>query len=131
MTCTANNPCLACGACCASYRVSFYWAEAGDDGTGVPIELTGRLSLHRSFMLGTNEPEPRCKALLGFIGLKVSCAIHPRRPSVCRDFTASWENGVSQPGCDAARAKYALLPLQPHHWEPDRPTNLPKLPKAA
>ena len=25
------NPCVTCGACCAHFRVSFYWAEA-DDG---------------------------------------------------------------------------------------------------
>ncbi|MBB8903342.1 YkgJ family cysteine cluster protein, partial [Escherichia coli] len=22
------NPCITCGACCAFFRVSFYWAEA-------------------------------------------------------------------------------------------------------
>ncbi|EEX7666747.1 YkgJ family cysteine cluster protein, partial [Escherichia coli] len=22
------NPCMTCGACCAFFRVSFYWAEA-------------------------------------------------------------------------------------------------------
>ncbi|OZZ73507.1 zinc/iron-chelating domain-containing protein, partial [Klebsiella pneumoniae] len=22
------NPCMTCGACCAYFRVSFYWAEA-------------------------------------------------------------------------------------------------------
>ena len=25
------NPCIECGACCAYYRASFYWAEA-DEG---------------------------------------------------------------------------------------------------
>lgn len=126
-----KNPCLSCGACCAFFRVSFYWAEAADDTSGVPIELTGQLSPHRAFMLGTNGPNPRCAALLGFIGKQVSCAIHPRRSSVCRDFEASWEQGLLQPGCDKARAHFGLLPLQPHHWQPDNPTNLPDLPKAA
>ena len=27
-----TNPCQSCGACCAAYRVSFYWAE----GEGLP-----------------------------------------------------------------------------------------------
>ncbi|ENJ4382725.1 YkgJ family cysteine cluster protein, partial [Salmonella enterica] len=34
------NPCMTCGACCAYFRVSFYWAE-GDDASGrVPASLT-------------------------------------------------------------------------------------------
>lgn len=34
------NPCMTCGACCACFRVSFYWAE-GDDASGrVPASLT-------------------------------------------------------------------------------------------
>ena len=131
MISSGKNPCLACGACCAFFRVSFYWAEAGEAATDVPLALTGQLSPHRSFMLGTNEPRPRCVALLGFIGKKVSCAIHPQRASVCRDFGASWEQGVPQPGCDQARAHFGLLPLQPQHWQPDRPTDLPRLSKAA
>ncbi|EKJ0223351.1 YkgJ family cysteine cluster protein, partial [Escherichia coli] len=26
------NPCMACGACCAFFRVSFYWAKVDDAG---------------------------------------------------------------------------------------------------
>src|SRR5690606_40667371 len=35
-----RHPCLACGACCAHFRISFHWSEAepGLGGT-VPIEL--------------------------------------------------------------------------------------------
>ncbi|HIJ79484.1 MAG: YkgJ family cysteine cluster protein [Desulfobulbaceae bacterium] len=127
----SKNPCLTCGACCAFFRVSFYWAEAGEDGTGVPVALTGRLSTHRAFMLGTNASNPRCVALKGEIGQEVHCAIHPQRASVCRDFAASWQDGQHQAGCDQARAKYGLLPLEPHHWQPNNPFNLPTLPKAA
>lgn len=39
-----GNPCLSCRACCAFFRVSFYWAEADDggvNGTTHPI-----LALH-------------------------------------------------------------------------------------
>ncbi|MBU0730475.1 MAG: YkgJ family cysteine cluster protein [Proteobacteria bacterium] len=122
---TSNNPCLECGACCASYRVSFYWSEAGEDVSCVPIELTGQLSHHRAFMLGTNGQNPRCKALMGIIGKKVHCAIHSRRSSVCRNFISSWQDGRPQPDCDKVRARFNLDPLQPHHWQPDNPTPLP------
>ena len=120
------NPCLACGACCAFYRVSFYWAEAGEDEGSVPIELTGQLSHSRVFMLGTNGSQPRCLALMGIIGKKAHCSIHPRRSSVCRGFTPSWQDGREQPACDKARARFDLLPLQPHHWTPHNPTDLPR-----
>ena len=29
-----DNPCLSCGACCMTYRVSFYWGDA--DARGLP-----------------------------------------------------------------------------------------------
>lgn len=116
-----KNPCLECGACCAIYRVSFYWSEAGEDEALVPLEMTGQLTLHRAFMLGTNSPVPRCIALMGIIGKSVYCSIHSRRSSVCRAFMASWQDGNPQPDCDRARARFDLLPLQPHHWLPDLP----------
>ena len=32
------HPCLSCGACCAHFRASFYWAEADDQTPGgVPV----------------------------------------------------------------------------------------------
>lgn len=123
---SGKNPCLDCGACCAFFRVSFYWGETGEDGTGVPVELTGQLTLHRAYMLGTNDVNPRCIALMGIIGKKVHCSIHPRRASVCRAFDASWERGKPQPDCDRARAKFGLEPLQPHHWLPDNPSGMPR-----
>ena len=89
------NPCLACGACCANFRVSFYWGEANDATEGgVPVHLTEKLNDFRRVMLGTNRPEPRCIALKGEIGSEVNCAIYPQRTSTCRDFEASWVNGV-------------------------------------
>ncbi|MDX5332860.1 MAG: YkgJ family cysteine cluster protein, partial [Gammaproteobacteria bacterium] len=63
---TAINPCVECGACCATFRVSFYWAEADDaPGGTVPADLTARLNAHRRVMQGTDQPEPRCCALEG------------------------------------------------------------------
>jgi hypothetical protein len=122
----SDNHCLQCGACCAAYRVSFYWAEADADGVGVPMQMTGKLSPYRAFMLGTNEPNPRCIALMGIIGKKVFCSIHSRRASVCREFTPSWLNGEQQSGCDRAREQFNLPPLQPCHWWPTTPNNIPK-----
>jgi hypothetical protein len=31
----SDNPCVSCGACCAHFRVSFYWAEADDAPGGI------------------------------------------------------------------------------------------------
>jgi hypothetical protein len=119
------NPCLTCGACCANFRVSFYWAE-GNDATagGVPVHLTEKLNEFRRVMLGTNRPEPRCIALKGVIGDEVSCAIYPQRSSACRGFEASWVSGVRNESCDRARGAWGLLPLQPDSWQ--APENFPK-----
>ena len=109
----AQNPCLSCGACCACFRVSFYWGEsdAAPDGY-VPAELTQPISPHRAAMKGTDQPEPRCIALEGAIGGQVFCTIHPKRPSPCREFNASWEKDAFNEACDRARRKYGLAPLE-------------------
>ncbi|KTS18706.1 MULTISPECIES: YkgJ family cysteine cluster protein [Pantoea] len=105
------NPCMTCGACCAHFRVSFYWAEADDGGGAVPVELTEPLSLLMRNMRGTNDRAPRCVALQGEIGGCVSCGIYAQRPSPCREFAMSGENGVPNDACDRARARYGLPPL--------------------
>lgn len=108
------NPCLDCGACCASFRVSFYWAEADATTGGItPAHMTSAISPHRLAMLGTDKPKPRCIALEGEIGTLVCCSIYPQRPSPCREFPASWENGEPNEACDRARAKHGLAPLTP------------------
>ena len=132
------HPCLRCGACCAHYRASFYWAEA-DDATpgGVPVELTSVLSPHMRVMRGTDQAKPRCIALQGDIGAAVHCSIHPSRPSSCRDYPPSFESGQANPRCDAARAAYGLSPLGPEDWmgrnpDDDSPDQSPpRLPQAA
>ena len=110
----SNNPCLSCGACCAYYRVSFYWAEA-DDFTcgGVPAEMTERLSGVRLAMKGTNQSNPHCSALIGEIGHRVECAIYPNRPQVCRTLHSSWSAGRADEKCDKARMAVGLAPLEP------------------
>ncbi|RJP41666.1 MAG: YkgJ family cysteine cluster protein [Desulfobacteraceae bacterium] len=111
------NPCLKCGACCAFFRASFYWAEI-DEFTpgGVPAELTEKLSPQFVVMKGTNQPMPRCTALTGEIGRRVACAIYENRASVCREFEPAWENGIANIRCDKARITWGLSPLTPESW---------------
>lgn len=111
------NPCLACGACCAYYRASFYWREA-DDTTpgGVPVQLTQDLSPFRRVMRGTDQKAPRCVALQGEIGRHTRCSIYERRPNVCRSFTPSYAHGIPNPDCDKARRHHGLAPLTPDDW---------------
>lgn len=98
-----TNPCLACGACCMSYRVSFYWAEA--DARGLPAAYTEQVNAHFACMAGTNAALPRCAALQGPAGGPVACAVYEQRPEPCREV---------QPGdekCRRARARHGLAPL--------------------
>lgn len=105
-----QNPCLLCGACCASYRASFYWAEADDttDG-GVPVGMTDRVSAFRRAM--RRDQDGRCVALRGTPGQKVSCRIYDRRPSVCRSFEPAWQAGAADNRCNESRARLGLPPL--------------------
>ncbi len=50
------------------------------------------------------------------MGEEVACKIYESRPTPCRDFTASFENGEANPRCDQARARYGLPPLTPRSW---------------
>lgn len=98
-----QDPCQRCGACCATYRVSFYWADA--DAHGLPAALTQPLTPWHACMAGTQAREPRCVALDGDIGRAVACRVYGQRPSPCREL---------QPGedkCQRARQRHALPPL--------------------
>ena len=98
-----GNPCLRCGACCATYRVSFYWAEAAE--LGLPDSLVEKVSPWHACMSGTGQSEPRCRALDGAIGKSVSCRVYSLRPSPCREL---------QPGdekCNRARIRHGLALL--------------------
>ncbi|WP_181405130.1 YkgJ family cysteine cluster protein [Aestuariibacter sp. GS-14] len=95
--------CVNCGACCASFRVSFYWSEADPFTAGtVPAELTEKISPTRVAMAGTNQPKPRCVALQGEVGKEVSCGIYPQRSSTCREFEAGSVE------CLKARVKHGI-----------------------
>jgi len=101
----ADDPdiCTRCGACCAHFRVSFYWAE----GEALPEALTVKLNPHMSCMAGTDHPHrPRCAALAGHVGCAVRCTAYDDRPSPCHEL---------QPGedkCQRARARHGLPPLR-------------------
>lgn len=111
------HPCLACGACCAHFRVSFHWSEAEPSlGGPVPPELTERLDNHRVAMRGTWAQKPRCIALDANIGVYSRCTIHPQRPSPCREVQPSWESGEADSHCDKARAAHGLPLLTPADW---------------
>ena len=123
---TTINPCLTCGACCAHFRASFYWAEtASATPNGVPDHLVDKMNDFRVAMKGTQGEHPRCIALIGLIGTSVHCAIYQQRASVCRDFHASWLDGVQNERCDRARAAHGMSPLTPREWD-DNPGNFPK-----
>lgn len=108
-----TNPCLDCGACCAFYRVSFYWAEIEAGGGSVPDKLTEKVNLHLSCMQGTNSKPARCTALMGDIGDKVRCTIYDKRSSTCRNFNSHNADGSVNDNCSKARAHYGLPPLAP------------------
>ena len=105
------NPCMTCGACCAFFRVSFYWAEADDAGGTIPVTMTEQISPYHRRMQGTNQKNPRCVALFGEPGVNACCSIYENRSSTCREFPMSGENGVINEACNRARAKYRLPPL--------------------
>lgn len=99
----AENPCVRCGACCASFRVSFYWAEATE--LGLPDGLTERVSPLYSCMAGTHSKAPRCMALDGEIGGTVACSVYAQRPSPCREVEAG------DAKCRSARQRHGLPEL--------------------
>lgn len=120
-----QSPCLNCGACCATFRVSFYWGETDASPEGViPSALTEQVSPHYSCMQGTNQPSPRCVALMGSIGEGVRCSIYEKRSSTCREFGYHGEAGQASPACQRARALHGLPPLP---FDPQGPELIPTI----
>lgn len=95
--------CQSCGACCAYFRVSFYWAEA--EQRGLPPDAVAQVTPHLACMAGTDAVPPRCHALEGTVGQAVGCRLYEQRPWPCREL---------QPGddkCNRARAAHGLAPV--------------------
>lgn len=101
----STSPCLSCGACCAHFRVSFYWAEA--EQNRLPVELIEPVNPWLACLRGTWSNAPRCAALQGTIGRAVQCAVYEARPSTCRDVQPGDEH------CNKARRRHGLPPLLP------------------
>ena len=79
----------------------------------MPKERTTDLDSTYRCMKGTeNKHQPKCNALQGRIGKRVGCEIYENRPTPCRNFQASYENGKHNPRCDEARAAHGLRPLR-------------------
>lgn len=110
---TSLHPCLRCGACCSTFRVSFYWTESEPAAGGcVPPELTEKLNDFRAVMKGTNRPQPRCVALQGEVGGFTPCAIYASRPSPCREFLMALDDPELDSACDRAREGFGLPRLK-------------------
>lgn len=98
------NPCMQCGACCAHFRVSFYWAEALE--RGLPPAFYEALTPTLACMTGTNQPAPRCIALEGQVGSQVRCRVYAHRTSTCHNVVAGDEQ------CLKARTMHGLPPCE-------------------
>ncbi|MFM8863911.1 MAG: YkgJ family cysteine cluster protein [Limnohabitans sp.] len=101
---STDSPCTRCGACCASFRVSFYWAEA--EARGLPGHVYEPLTPVLACMKGTNSKHPRCMALSGEVGKQVKCTVYEHRTSPCHEV----EVGDRQ--CLKARARHGLAHLE-------------------
>lgn len=110
----ADNPCMACGACCARFRVSFYCGELADGSGGfVPTELASKVNDVIACMKGTEAGNGRCIALVGEVGQPgLRCTIYPNRPTTCREFAPWREDGTPTPECQRVRASFGLPPLE-------------------
>ena len=111
------HPCLKCGACCAFFRVSFHWSETLAESHGVPSGMTTKISPHLNAMIGTNQTKARCIAFKGVIGKSANCKIYSHRPSCCRIFKASFEDGERSHGCEEARKSKGLKFLTKIDWD--------------
>lgn len=104
--CSMSHPCLSCGACCASYRVSFYFGESDAvRGGTVPQALVEPVSPFLVAMRGTTSHPVRCVALDGKVGSAVACRIYEQRASTCRGVEPGDER------CTTARARHGLPQL--------------------
>jgi len=87
--------------------------ETDEAGGITPASLTEHLDPHRVNMHGTNQKEPRCRSLVGEVGVAAHCGIYEVRPSPCHDLKPAWEDGTPSPQCDKARVKHGMVPLTP------------------
>lgn len=102
----SSDSCQQCGACCATYHVSFGLGETNDAAGGrVPSGLTETLDPYLACMRGTAGEPVRCIALSGKIGECVKCNIYEWRPSPCHELLSGSD------GCNRARIRWGLKPI--------------------
>lgn len=114
-----KNPCIGCGACCSYFRVSFYQGELESVGGYVPDNDVIPINMFYVAMKGTDIKEnKKCINLTGEVGQCASCSKYENRPSPCRDFPASYENGTGEQDerCDKARNFHGLKKLEIEDW---------------
>ncbi len=107
----ASNPCMSCGACCASFRVDFAREELDEAGGCVPSGLAVDVNDSTCRMRGTDHASPRCAALVGTVGVRTHCGIYEWRPSPCREFGLLAPLGTGDDACARARVRHGLTPL--------------------
>jgi len=103
MSDTSDNLCLSCGACCKTFRVSFYWAEILE--LGLPAELTEQVTPHIACMAGTNAGQSGCVALGRGDAGPMACGVYAQRPSPCRELD------IGDDKCQRARARHGFPPI--------------------
>jgi uncharacterized protein len=106
-----HNPCIHCGACCASFRVDFARDELASEGGCVPDGLAVQVTGATCRMRGTDHASPRCAALQGRVGTDARCGIYEWRPGPCREFGMLAPLGRGDDACARARARHGLRPL--------------------
>lgn len=109
---THDNPCIQCGACCASFRVDFARDELDSEYGRVPEGLTVDVTDQTCRMRGTDHAQPRCAALVGRVGVDAHCGIYEWRPAPCREFGMLAPLGRADDACTRARARHGLPPLE-------------------
>jgi Fe-S-cluster containining protein len=110
-TAPSTNPCIGCGACCASFTVDFSEQELESQGGRVPEGLTVPVREGLCRMRGTDHAKPRCAALCGQVGRDARCGIYEWRPNPCREFGERAPFGVGDAACARARRAHGLDPL--------------------
>ena len=104
--------CCACGACCATYRITLPRVELDNAPEGwVPAALTEPYTATTACMRECTDIPGRCIALQGTIGVAVSCSIYPQRPSACSEFAPFSTLGYGDEACNEARRRHGLPSL--------------------
>ncbi len=87
--------------------MDFAQAELLSLGGHVPDGLAEPITAHTARLRGTDHSPPRCAALTGTVGQRVSCGIYEWRPSPCGEFE------VGSDACIRARQRQGLRPHPP------------------